>query len=67
MLGTYQLEEFQDYWAKWEKFRLVAEQLKSERFMYLNRVGPYSSGETARTAASSSSGSKAQSGVPTFP
>jgi len=43
VLGTYQLEEFQNYGAKWEKFRLVAEQLKSERFMYLNRVAPYSS------------------------
>lgn len=47
VLGTYQLEEFQNYGAKWEKFRLVAEQLKSERFMYLNRVGPYSSDEAA--------------------
>src|SRR5262249_25135328 len=41
VLGTYQLEEFQNYGAKWEKFRLVAEQLKSERFMFLNNAGPY--------------------------
>src|ERR1700730_5538466 len=34
VLGTYQLEEFQNYGAKWEKFRLVAEQLKSEKFMF---------------------------------
>jgi hypothetical protein len=47
VLGTYQLEEFQNYGAKWEKFRLVAEQLKSERFMYLNHVGPYSSDDAA--------------------
>jgi len=44
VLGTYQLEEFQNYGAKWEKFRLVTEQLKSERFLFLNGVGPYSSG-----------------------
>ena len=45
VLGTYQLEEFQNYAAKWEKFRLVAEQLKSERYMFLNRVGVYSSAD----------------------
>ncbi len=43
VLGTYQLEEFQNYGAKWEKFRLVAEQLKSEKYMFLNRAGAYSS------------------------
>lgn len=43
VLGTYQLEEFQNYGAKWEKFRLVAEHLKSEKHMYLNGVGVYSS------------------------
>lgn len=42
VLGTYQLEEFQNYGAKWEKFRLVAEQLKSEKFLYLNKSGIYS-------------------------
>jgi len=47
VLGTYQLEEFQNYGAKWEKFRLVAEQLKSERVMYMNRAGSYSSGDDA--------------------
>lgn len=45
VLGTYQLEEFQNYGAKWEKFRLVAEQLKSEKYMYLNRAGIYSSAD----------------------
>ena len=30
VLATYQFEEFQNYGAKWEKFRLVTEQLKSE-------------------------------------
>ena len=43
VLATYQWEEFQNYGAKWEKFRLVAEQLKSEKFMFLNRAGRYSS------------------------
>ena len=41
VLGTYQLEEFQNYGAKWEKFRLVTEQIKSERFMFLNNAGHY--------------------------
>ncbi len=31
VLATYQIEEFQSYGAKWEKFRLVAEQIKSEK------------------------------------
>ena len=41
VLATYQWEEFQNYGAKWEKFRLVAEQLKSEKFLYLNECGQY--------------------------
>ena len=41
VLAAYQWEEFQNYGAKWEKFRLVAEQLKSEKFTFLNRAGPY--------------------------
>jgi hypothetical protein len=41
VLATYQWEEFQNYGAKWEKFRLVAEQLKSEKSMYLSKVGNY--------------------------
>lgn len=45
VLATYQWEEFQNYGAKWEKFRLVAEQMKSEKFMFLNRAGRYSSME----------------------
>ena len=45
VLATYQWEEFQNYGAKWEKFRLVAEQLKSEKFMSLNRAGRYASQE----------------------
>ena len=42
VLATYQLEEFQNYGAKWEKFRLVAEQIKSEKYRFLNRTGSYS-------------------------
>ena len=41
VLTTYQIEEFQSYGAKWEKFRLVAEQIKSEKYMFLNRVSAY--------------------------
>jgi len=36
VLATYQWEEFHNYGAKWEKFRLVAERLKSEKFKFLN-------------------------------
>ncbi len=42
VLATYQIEEFQNYGAKWEKFRLVAEQIKSEKYRFLNRTGSYS-------------------------
>ena len=45
VLATYQWEEFENYGAKWEKFRLVAEQLRSEKLMYLNRAGRYRSTE----------------------
>lgn len=41
VLATYQWEEFYNYGARWEKFRLVAEQLRSERWMFLNKVGRY--------------------------
>jgi Protein of unknown function (DUF4231) len=41
VLATYQWEEFQNYGAKWEKFRLVAEYLKSEKFLFLTRAGQY--------------------------
>lgn len=47
VLGTYQWEEFQNFGAKWEKFRLVAEQLKSEKYLYLNGAGSYKSKEQA--------------------
>jgi len=41
VLATYQWEEFHNYGAKWEKFRLVAEQLRSEKFLFVNRAGRY--------------------------
>lgn len=41
VLGTYQWEEFYNYGARWEKFRLVAERLKSEKALFLNHAGPY--------------------------
>jgi len=43
VLATYQWEEFQNYGAKWEKFRLVAEQLKAEKLLFLNNAGSYAS------------------------
>jgi hypothetical protein len=45
VLGTYQLEEFQNFGAKWEKFRLIAEQIKSEKLLFLTNAGPYTLGE----------------------
>ena len=47
VLGTYQWEEFQNFGAKWEKFRLVAEQLKSEKYFFLNAAGRYTSPDKA--------------------
>lgn len=41
VLATYQWEEFHNYGAKWEKFRLVAEQLKSEKSLFLTSSGKY--------------------------
>ena len=41
VLATYQIEEVHHFGAKWERFRLVAEQLKSEKLMYLNGGGVY--------------------------
>ncbi len=45
VLATYQWEEFENYGAKWEKFRLVAEQIKSEKELYLERAGAYSTND----------------------
>lgn len=50
VLATYQWEEFQNYGAKWEKFRLVAEQIKSEKFLYLNKVGKYDNYDSGDSA-----------------
>ena len=47
VLATYQWEEFQNYGSKWEKFRLIAEQLKSEKCLYLNNAGKYSCDESS--------------------
>ena len=41
VLATYQWEEFHNYGAKWEKFRLVAEQLRSEKCLFVNGAGRY--------------------------
>ena len=41
VLATYQWEEFENYGAKWEKFRLVAEQIKSEKYIFENKAGRY--------------------------
>ena len=45
VLATYQIEEFCNFGAKWEKFRLVAERMKSEKCLFLNNAGTYSSGD----------------------
>lgn len=41
VLATYQVEEFANFGAKWEKFRLVAESLKSEKHLFLASAGRY--------------------------
>lgn len=46
VLATYQIEEFYNFGAKWEKFRLVTERIKSEKHLFLNSVGAYSSIDT---------------------
>ena len=46
VLATYQIEEFCSFGSKWEKFRLVAERMKSEKYLFLNSVGMYSSIDT---------------------
>jgi hypothetical protein len=49
VLATYQWEEFHNYGAKWEKFRLVAEQLRSEKYLFVNRAGRYAMQEDEAT------------------
>ncbi len=41
VLATYQWEEFESYGGKWEKFRIVAESLKSEKIMFETQSGKY--------------------------
>ena len=48
VLATYQWEEFENFGAKWEKFRLVTEQLKSEKYMFLTNSGRYSSPQSEK-------------------
>ena len=46
VLATHQIQEFYKFGAKWEKFRSVAEQIKSEKFLFLNDAGTYRAGDT---------------------
>lgn len=46
VLATYQVEEFCNFGAKWGKFRLVAERIKSEKYLFLSSTGTYSSIDT---------------------
>ena len=46
VLATYQVEQFQEFGTKWVKFRFIAEQIKSEKLMFLYEVGRYSRGAT---------------------
>ena len=48
VLATYQIEEFYNFGARWEKFRLVAEEMKSEKYMFINGVGAYAAGDPER-------------------
>lgn len=46
VLATHQIQEFNKFGAKWQKFRTVAEQIKSEKFLFLNDAGTYRAGDT---------------------
>lgn len=46
VIATHQIQEFYKFGAKWEKFRTVAEQIKSEKYLFLNHAGTYRAGET---------------------
>lgn len=46
VLATHQIQEFYKFGAKWEKFRTVSEQIKSEKFLFLNDAGTYRAGDT---------------------
>jgi len=46
VLTTHQIQEFYKFGAKWERFRTVAEQIKSEKFLFLNDAGTYRAGDT---------------------
>lgn len=46
VLATHQIQEFYKFGAKWEKFRTVASQIKSEKFLFLNDAGAYRAGDT---------------------
>ncbi len=45
VLATYQIEEFFNFGAKWQKFRIVGELIKSEKYLYLNGAGVYTSAD----------------------
>ncbi len=45
VLATYQIEEFYNFGAKWQKFRIVGELIKSEKYMFLNGAGVYTSAD----------------------
>ena len=45
VLATYQIEEFFNFGAKWQKFRIVSELIKSEKYMYLTGAGVYTSAD----------------------
>ena len=45
VLLTYQIEEFFNFGAKWQKFRIVGELIKSEKYLYLNGAGVYTSAD----------------------
>ena len=46
VLAAHQIQEFYKFGAKWEKFRTVAEQIKSEKYLFLNDAGAYCAGDT---------------------
>jgi hypothetical protein len=51
VLATCQIEKSTDYGAIWQRFRLVAEQLESEKSLFINQAGRHAAqDDTARRA-----------------
>ena len=46
VLAAHQIQEFYKFGAKWERFRTVADQIRTEKYLFLNDAGAYCAGDT---------------------